>query len=220
MTIQNALFDLDGTLTDAKEGILRCIRYALKTMNHPAPPGEALMWCIGPPLFSCFQTMLKDPDGERAMAALAHYRRRFGEIGKFENRVYPGIPETLNRIGAMGIRCFVATSKPLVFAAEIIDHFGLSPYFTKVYGSELSGVRSDKGDLIAYVLETEGLRPEQTVMIGDRREDAAGARKCGVAFIGAGYGYGAEGELAGAGADLIADHPGDLPGLIEKMGSC
>ncbi len=218
MTIRNALFDLDGTLTDAKEGILRCLRYALEKMDRPAPPAEDLMWCIGPPLLTCFRKILDDPDGERALQALAHYRERFGRVGKFENRLYPGISETLTRLCGMGIRCFVATSKPLVFAAEIIDHFDLAKHFETVYGSELSGVRSDKGELIGYVLEREGLRPEETVMIGDRREDAAGARKCGVVCIGAGYGYAAEGELAGAGVAFIADRPADIPDLIGKIG--
>ena len=217
MTIRNALFDLDGALTDAKEGIIRCMQHALEKMDRPALPAEDLMWCIGPPLMSSFQKILDDPNGERALQAVAHYRERFGAVGKFENRLYPGIPETLTRIGGMGIRCFVATSKPLVFAAEIIEHFGLAPYFETVYGSELSGVRSDKGELIGYVLEKEGLRPEETVMIGDRREDALGARACGVAIIGAGYGYGAEGELADAGVDLLAHHPLHIPGLIETI---
>ena len=217
MTIRNALFDLDGALTDAKEGIIRCMQHALEKMDRPAPPTEDLMWCIGPPLMSSFQKILDDPNGERALQAVAHYRERFGAVGKFENRLYPGIPETLERIGGMGIRCFVATSKPLVFAAEIIEHFGLAPYFETVYGSELSGVRSDKGELIGYVLEKEGLRPEETVMIGDRREDAVGAHKCGVVCIGAGYGYAADGELAEAGVAFIADRPIAIPDLIAKI---
>ncbi len=217
MALRNALFDLDGTLTDAKEGIVRCIQYALKKMNHPAMPAEHLMWCIGPPLLPCFQKLLQDPEGKRALRALNFYRERFSEIGKYENRVYPDIPEALDRLGAAGIRCFVTTSKPAVFAAEIIEYFGLADYFLKVYGSELSGVRSNKGDLIAHVLTQEGLRPDETVMVGDRREDAMGAGMCGVACVGAGYGYAAPGELAAAGVECIADHPLDIPPLLARL---
>jgi phosphoglycolate phosphatase len=128
----------------------------------------------------------------------------------FENRVYPGIPEALARLRSAGFTLWVVTSKPSVFAAPILEHFELTRYFEGVHGSELSGDRSDKGDLIAHVLRSERLLAEQTTMVGDRKHDIVGARRNGVRAFGVLWGYGSRDELAAAGADGLCENVGDL----------
>ena len=132
---------LQGTLTDPKPGITNCIRYALERLDCPAPAADDLTWCIGPSLLGSFETLLGDH--HLATRALALYRERFGDIGLFENAVYPGIADVLAASQAAGHRLLVATSKPTVYATRIIDHFGLSAYFEAVCGSELDGTRAD-----------------------------------------------------------------------------
>jgi phosphoglycolate phosphatase len=102
-------FDLDGTLTDPKIGITRSIRYALAELDQMAPPEDELTWCIGPPLRASFRTMLCRDD--LADQALTLYRERFGDIGIYENSVYPGIPEMLSTLQASRRRLFVATTQ-------------------------------------------------------------------------------------------------------------
>jgi phosphoglycolate phosphatase len=127
----------------------------------------------------------------------------------YENEVYPGIPELLGEL-QLQQKHYVATSKPHVFAKKILSHFNLSHYFSVVHGSELSGVRSDKGELIKFILDNESLDPEKTVMIGDRKHDIIGAKTVGLKSIGVAWGYGSIEEHLEAGADFIFSKPQDL----------
>jgi len=201
-------FDLDGTLTDPVTGITRSIRYALTELTGAAPDAEELTWCIGPPLLGSFEKLLGDKDD--ALTALAKYRERFGDVGLFENEVYRGIPETLAALTASGCRLLVATSKPVVYARRIVDHFGLSKYFDDVFGSELDGTRADKTELLAWVCDRKRLRPAEAAMVGDRSHDMVGARNNGLRAVGVLYGFGSHEELIGAGAEVTCHTPGEL----------
>jgi len=191
-------FDLDGTLTDPKLGITSSIQYALQRLDLPVPSQDELTWCIGPPLRSSFVTML---GGEaRADLAVSLYRERFGDIGLYENKVYPDIEHILAALKQSHGRLFVATSKASVFAERIIDHFRLRDYFERVFGAELDGTRADKADLLAYALKNAAVNPKRALMIGDRSHDIIGAKKNDMAAVGVLYGYGSERELIEAGA--------------------
>ncbi len=107
-------------------------------------------------------------------------------------------------------RHYLATSKPHVFAKRILQHFNLAENFTAIHGSELSGERSDKGDLIRHILVTENLKAEDCIMIGDRKHDVQGAAKSDIPCIGVLWGYGSRLELETAGAAHIAATPEDL----------
>jgi phosphoglycolate phosphatase len=213
MQFTSILFDLDGTLTDPKIGVTRSIQYALEKMGRPVPDQKDLLWCIGPPLMGSFEKLLGE-DGRLANKALGLYRERFGEVGKFENEVYADIPETLKRLRQRGLRLYLSTSKPLVFAREIITHFGLGSCFNGLYGSRLDGGLNDKGELIAHILRQESLSAEEAIMVGDRKYDIIGARQNGLASCGVTYGYGSEEELRSAGADHIAATPLDIDAII------
>ena len=197
--------DLDGTLTDPKPGITGSIQYALKKLGQAVPSQDELTWCIGPPLHAS----LKALTGTDALAdqALLLYRERFSEVGLFENTPYPGIHDTLAQIAATGARMFVATSKPAVYATRIVEHFGLKPYFERVFGSELDGTRVDKRDLLGYALGEAEVDPQRAIMIGDRSHDIVGARKNGMSAIGVSYGYGSAEELIDAGAGHVCTTP-------------
>ncbi|NNF78007.1 MAG: HAD family hydrolase [Rhizobiales bacterium] len=202
-------FDLDGTLTDPKEGIVGSIRYALKKLGHEVSSNDDdLTWCIGPPLLGSFETLVGDK--QEAAQALVLYRERFGDVGLFENEVYPGIRDVLQSLVDDGRRLFVATSKPTVYAARILQHFELSDLFETIFGSELDGTRADKTDLLAWVVTQANLEPSTTMMIGDRRHDVVGAKNNGIGSIGVLYGYGERAELVGAGADRLCETPENL----------
>jgi phosphoglycolate phosphatase len=198
-------FDLDGTLTDPKPGITGSIQYALEKLGRPVPTQDELAWCIGPPLRANFVILLGGE--EQADRAVELYRERFGDVGLFENSVYPDIEAVLTSLGRAHPRMFVATSKPHVFAKRIVDHFGLSRHFEHVFGSELDGTRVHKNDLLAYALRETGTDPASALMIGDRSHDVLGAKANGMAAIGVTYGYGSREELISAGARHLCATP-------------
>ena len=214
MTSLAVLFDLDGTLTDPRPGITGCIRYALDRLGRPCPSDDALATYIGPPLRRTFATLLDTEDRACVEEALSLYRERYGTVGLFENEVYEGIPSMLDRIGAVTSRRFVATAKPMAFAARIVERFGLDRHFAGIYGPDLDGRLDDKADLIAHLLKAEGLVPATTVMIGDRANDVSAARANHLRSVGVLWGYGSAEELRDAGADVLCASPADLESCL------
>lgn len=212
--MNNILFDLDGTLTDPKDGIIRCINYALATLGYPLPDEKALLQYIGPPLNESFSIILNTSDERLIIQAVALYRERFGDLGMYENEVYDGIFELLLQLNQKGFKLYVATSKPRVFARKILDYFDLSQYFGGIYGSELDGTFSEKTDLIRHVTQTEALSPQTTCMIGDRKFDIQGAIANNVTPLGVLWGYGSREELESAGARYLAENPPQVYDLV------
>lgn len=196
-------FDLDGTLTDPAAGITLCLQHAVVRMGGEPPPAHELTRFIGPPLRTTFCELLATENPALVEAAIGHYRERFADVGMFENAVYADVPAALDRLRADGHRLWLVTSKPEVYARTIVAHFKLDHHFAEMYGSELSGERVDKGELIAHVLDRQRLARESVWMIGDRAHDIAGGRRNGVRTMGVLWGYGTEEELRGAGADVI-----------------
>jgi phosphoglycolate phosphatase len=215
----NVLFDLDGTLTDPKEGIIACFRYALETLGRDSPGDRELERFIGPPLRESLSTLVGVNDETIVERAITLYRGRFAAQGMFENSLYPGISEALEQLQDDGQLLFVATSKPTVFAERIVEHFGMARFFRAVYGSELNGVNADKRDLLAHVVRAESLASVDTAMVGDRAHDVLGALANGLFSVGVLWGYGSREELVAAGAGALCDVPsalGDLPPLVDR----
>ena len=213
--MRTVFFDLDGTLTDAKPGIVRSIQHALAELGRPVPDEEDLLWCIGPPLRSSFLKMLADE--AEADRAVELYRERFGDVGLYENRVYPGIEMLLNELSATGWKVYVATSKAEVYARRIVEHFELTALIGDVFGAELSGERSDKGELLAHALSCTGAAASRSVMIGDRSHDMVGAVKNGLTGVGVLYGYGSREELVRAGARTVVERVDELRRALDAL---
>jgi phosphoglycolate phosphatase len=208
-------FDLDGTLCDPRDGIVRCLQYAFEKLGHAPPPSEELVHYVGPPLYESFAALLSSNDPKLIEQAVNLYRERFSSTGIFENTLYAGIPDALRKLKSRDYRLNVVTSKPTTFARQIIAYLELEGFFQRVYGSELDGTRAGKTELIAHVLEQEKIRPRNAVMIGDREHDVKGALANGVRPIGVLWGYGSSEELIQAGATVLCQTP---QSILEQLG--
>ena len=201
----NILLDLDGTLTDPGLGFIRSMHYALEQLGITTPPESELKQFIGPPLEESFGKLIDDPNTIKE--AMQLYRSRYADTGLYENTVYEGISQTLEALTSAGAQLFLATSKPHVFAARILDHFELSRHFSGVYGSELDGTHADKRLLLRHLLATESIATDEVVMVGDRYHDIRAARANGIRSVGVLWGYGSEAELTEAGANTLVSSP-------------
>ncbi|MDJ0763191.1 MAG: HAD hydrolase-like protein [Myxococcota bacterium] len=216
--LSNILFDLDGTLTDPKDGITRCIQFSLDQLGADHRTSAALTWCIGPPLRGSFSKLLSTADDGILDAALGHYRKRFTEVGMYENAAYPGVVPMLQRIQAAGFRVFLATSKPRVYAEQILNHFDLSRFFHGIYGSHLDGRLSEKEDLLDHIIKSEHLVSEQTLIVGDRSYDIVGGKKHGMLTAAVTYGYGTHDEITAAKPDFIFQSPDEVAAFVASEG--
>jgi phosphoglycolate phosphatase len=210
---QTILLDLDGTLTDPTEGITNCLAHALREMGAHVPTREVLATTIGPPLRDAFRHFLQTDNAADIERAVALYRDRFAPIGLFENTVYEGIDTALAALYARGAQLILATSKPHVYAKKILEHFSLGKYFHAIHGSELDGTRDKKNELIAHILKTHNIAPDNALMIGDRAVDITGARANGVSGVGVLWGFGSREELAGAAPRLLIAATPELTAL-------
>jgi phosphoglycolate phosphatase len=211
------LFDLDGTLTDPREGITRSLAHALERMGVAAPPLDELTFAIGPPLRDSLARLLGTDARDAVERALAFYRERFADVGLFENAPYEGIAESLAALNADGATLLVATSKPRIYAERIVRHFGLDAHFIAVHGCELDGTREDKRELLAHLLPRHGIAPEACVMVGDRDVDMRAALHHGALGLGVLWGYGSREELTEAGAHALCAAPSELPLALSQM---
>ena len=155
------LFDLDGTLTDPKEGITKSVQHALQAYGIDEPDLDKLCPFIGPPLSDSFKEYYGFSEAQ-AREVIGHFHEYFTKQGMFENKVYPGIREMLTRLKDAGLTLAVATSKPEPFAIQILEHFDLLSYFTLVGGADMEEIRVRKGDVIAYTLDRLGTTPEES----------------------------------------------------------
>ncbi|WP_019320717.1 HAD family hydrolase, partial [Streptococcus mutans] len=192
---QTILFDLDGTLTNPALGITNSLAYALEKFNIEVTDKKELYRFIGPPLQDSFENFYHFSK-EDSLKAVDFYRDYFRHKGLYENEVYQGIPDLLERLKAQGKKLLVATSKPERFARQILKHFELFDYFDLVAGASMDGSRRLKGDVIAHALTSAQIAdPSSAIMIGDRKHDIIGAKENNLDAIGVLYGFGNREEL-------------------------
>lgn len=210
------LFDLDGTLTDPFLGICESVAYSLNSFGIKVDSLDDLKTFIGPPLDVSFHQYY-GMDEQQCIQAIEKYREYFSQKGIFENEVYPGMTDFLQSLIDEGKILYVCTSKPTIYAQQIIEHFGLSSYFHDVYGSELDGTRKNKKDVIAYCLECENLDVNDCIMVGDRQHDVIGAHENDMKCIGVLYGYGDFNEFMQCDCDYIVNNINELKGVLDEI---
>lgn len=219
MSYRYLLFDLDGTLTNSKEGIGRCVQYALDKMGRTVPPMEELDCYIGPPLADSFREFA-GINSEDIPKAIAYYRERYSTIGIYENETYEGIPQMLEHLKKAGKVIALASSKPEFFAIDILKHFHIYDYFDYISGAIPGGERNSKEEVMKHALEIMEIfteeKKKECVMIGDRHYDIHGAQFFNLDSIGVNYGFAPEGELKEAGATYVCETVAELEKLLLK----
>lgn len=216
---QYILFDLDGTLTDPKEGIIKSFQYALKEefgIEEKNP--DKLEHIIGPPLrdsFSEYGISAEDLD-----RAVLKYRERYRPTGVYENRIYPGMYDLLHELKRQGRVLAVASSKPQEFVHVVLQKFEIEDCFSVIVGSVKDGQNESKAEVMERALEELSKRVKgridlsKVLMVGDRRFDMEGAHQLGIDSVAVTYGYAPEGELSQADPTYMADDVSTLEEII------
>jgi len=215
----HVLLDLDGTISDSEPGIGKSLVHAFVECGYDPPDRDTIRSMIGPPFEVSFPKVgIRADDVTRVIAA---YGNRYDDVGLFENELYDGIPEMMEALRSAGHTISLATAKPQGSAIRIIEHFGLSEFFTrKVGASRKIGERRTKAEGITHALHLLGVSAhdrialDHVIMVGDRDHDVEGARANDVDCIGVSWGFGSHDELNNAGAVTVVDHPRDVAGAV------
>ena len=187
--------DLDGTITEPEEGIINGVLYALSKFGITVEDRTTLYPYIGPPLRDSFREF-HGLSEEEAEQAVLYYREYYSTKGIYQNGIMPGMEAAFQTLQERGCHLYVATSKPELYAKQILEHLKLDGYFDIIAGSTFDKSRDTKAAVIEYVLASVGSpEPEQVLMVGDRSDDLQGAANCGLDAAGVLYGYGSREEL-------------------------
>ncbi|MCQ2437222.1 MAG: dTMP kinase [Clostridia bacterium] len=206
------VFDFDGTIAESGPGIMACAREAVLRLGYPEPDVATLRRFIGPPLYNMFREAI-GMDDETAQTAVKYYRERYGVIGMFEATIYEGITPMLRALKREGVYLAVASGKPDGFLKKIIDHFGLTEYFSEIRGSSPDNRSGDKAALLRSVLPAD-VDLSRVCMVGDRCFDIDSGKAVGVYTVAVGYGYGSKEEFEASGADKICETVKDLQSCL------
>lgn len=208
-------FDLDGTLTNPERGLIASFVYALGKMGVDYGEKAELKRFIGPPIYEEWQRSFGFTT-EESSKALIIFREYYSVYGWWDNEIYPGVKEMLERLKNAGKKIILATSKPEVFAKKILEFFDISKYFDFIGGAATDKIRDKKHEVLEYSLQSIGALGDRSraILVGDRIYDAEGAKMCGIDSLGVLYGHGSEQEVRSGGFTLIANTVGEIADIL------
>lgn len=211
MTYKKIFFDLDGTLSDSKEGIMRSLYYAIDKMGLKKPTEAFLKSFIGPPLWDSLINKLGLSEKD-ATIMVGYFRERFTPLGIYENTLYEGVKPLLQRLDQKkDIEIYIATAKPETSAITVLNYFKIKSYFKIIKGATFDGRIRTKSQVITSLLDViEPVDKKEILMIGDRDHDIIGAHENGIDCLGVLYGYGTQAELEAAKVDYLVKDVAEL----------
>lgn len=213
----NIIFDLDGTIIDSVPGMTESLIYAIRKQGHVIDDDIDISSLIGPPMSDLVKTLLEPYGDDRIEETIDLYRAHYGQYGLYNSLLYEGIFSALETLKQRGDTLFIATSKRHVFAGKILDHMGISDFFSDILGTPPDGSMDDKRQLLSYLLTKNGVDPRCSIMVGDRKDDIIGARSHHLLSVGVLWGYGTLQELSTHHADYLCAQPTDLCQVIDTI---
>lgn len=211
MKYEYLVFDLDGTISDPKDGIVRSLNFSLTAHGFSSQDESELSTYIGPPLDSTFKAITKSDDPELIASLITKYRERYSDVGFSENVLYDDIPDALAQLSANpGITLGICTSKRADFAERILEYFGLRHFFNFVDGGD---VGIEKWQQLQSLCK-QGVISQNSLMIGDRYVDLTAAHRNGLHSAGVLWGYGSLTELKQHDPAYILSSPHELAALV------
>ncbi len=207
-------FDLDGTLTNPERGLVASFVYALGKMGVDYGEKAELKRFIGPPIYEEWQRCFGFTP-EESTKALLIFREYYSVYGWWDNEIYPGVKEMLEKLKCAGKKIILATSKPEIFAKKILELFDISKYFDFIGGAATDKTRDKKSEVLEYSLQSIGAKDlSQAILVGDRIYDAEGAKICGIDSLGVLYGHGSEEEVRSGGFTLVANTVEEIADIL------
>ena len=185
---KSIIFDVDGTLIDGTEGILKSVCKAIKHFNLPMPSQEKLVEFVGPPMQNSCKATFNTTD-EFAQDFANFFRKEYANGDVFFASVYDGIYELLEHLKSKNYKLGVATYKRQDYAIDLMRHFGFDKYFDSICGADNEN-KLKKIDILKNCMNEICAQKSSSILIGDSYHDGAAAKELGVGFIGVTYGFG------------------------------
>ena len=206
------ILDLDGTINDSSPGISYCFRKTGVIFGKHDISDDALRDGLTGPFEENIKKIL-DLEDSQIPKAIEYYVDFYVKEGQSMSQIFPGMEETLHYLKDRGYALGLATLMVEKFAKQTLHGYGVDGLFDTIHGASLT-IPYSKYDLINLCLESTGIEPSKTVMIGDGEDDHIAAEKAGVRFVGVTYGYGVDREYCTKNNVPYIDDPKDLRKLF------
>ncbi len=190
--VRACLFDLDGTLVDTLPDLAEAVNRTLVEVGRPPRPYPEIASFVGDGIGMLVRRALTvgtHAEEDEIAAALERFRAHYRAINGVGSRVYPDVPETLERLAAQGKRLAVVTNKATEFTLPLLQRLGLAPYFSTVVCGDTLPVKKPDPAVVRHALAALETPPESAVLVGDSRNDALAAAGAGVPVLLVTYGY-------------------------------
>lgn len=203
----NIIFDLDGTISDSSEGVFANFREVFSRYGVPDMPDEELKKYIGPPTE---ESLARHIPNEKLDEAVETYRKIYKEKNINKNKMYPNMDKLLVYLKSKGHKLYVATTKEIKAAKEILTNFGIMKYYDAVYGADPTNNVFTKTDVLNRLFEQTNAQKDDSIMIGDTLYDVEGAENVGIKVAVVLYGFSPKENFEGRQVEFFAQTVEDL----------
>ncbi len=209
------MFDLDGTLVDSVPDLAYGVDRMLEQLGRPPAGVEKVRNWVGNGALVLVRRALADSTEHESVAdsdaeaALPLFMDAYAEAEGLTTR-YPGVLECLQELQAAGVRMGLVTNKPERFIPELLQEQQMDGFFEWVIGGDTLPKRKPEPDGLLSVMQQAGFSAEQSLFVGDSRNDILAARAAGVSCAALTYGYNYGEDVASYQPALVIDNLQEL----------
>jgi phosphoglycolate phosphatase len=206
--LRAVIFDLDGTLVDSAPDLAFAANRMLAALGLPERDAALLATFIGKGIPRLVERSLAGSlDGEADAVLMARalplYERFYEEESGRQTSVYPGVADGLEMLAREGLPLACVTNKAARFTHALLADKGLAHFFSVVVGGDTLPRKKPDPLPFRHACERLGVAAREALVVGDSRNDVAGARAAGCPVICVPYGYNEGEPVAGLDSDAI-----------------
>lgn len=204
------MFDLDGTLVDSVPDLAAAIDTMLGRLGRPAAGTENVRDWVGNGAAVLVRRALAGSiehaavDDAQADSALAVFLEAYSGEHRLTT-VYPGVIALLDWLQARQVPMAVITNKPQRFVAPLLEQVGLGGYFKWLIGGDTLAQQKPHPAALLHVMQQAGVSSDESLFVGDSRNDVLAARAADVKVVAVSYGYNHGEPIAAQNPDELVD---------------
>ena len=215
------LIDVDGTLVDSVPDLAFCVDEMLKQLNMPTRGETAVREWVGNGVIRLTERALANdlngyPDQDLFDKAMPIFNALYTENTSKRSELYPGVTEGMAFLKESGFIIGCVTNKAAQFTIPLLKDLGIHDEFeTIICGDTLDKKKPDPAPLL-HASKQLGVKPEDSLMLGDSKSDVKAARAAGFNIICMSYGYNHGEDIRNYKPDAVIDSMAELPNYIAK----
>ena len=220
---KHIIFDFDGTLIDSALDLSAAVNHMLTTLGKDGFSNDEIHHWIGNGASTLVKRALvgdKDissfEDEELLKKALTIFLDYYKENCANETYLYDGVKNSLHHLKDLGYTLSIVTNKPYAFIAPILKNLDIDSLFSFYSSGDRLYVKKPDPYPLIYVCEKLNFSIEQSVMVGDSKNDIVAASEANMSSIAVNYGYNYGEDIAIYKPDYIIDSFCQIEKILEK----